>query len=65
MKLTKNIGFSDRLFRFLIALALLAYAYWKSSWIALGFSFFVFFEVFFSWCILYQLFGKNSCRIRK
>jgi len=65
MKWEKNIGAPDRILRFFIALALLGYAYWKSSWIALGLSGFVFLEVFLSWCVLFQIFGKNSCKIQK
>lgn len=57
----KNIGPQDRLLRLFIAILLLALAYIKSSWILLGASLFVFFEVAFSWCIMYQLLGKNSC----
>lgn len=57
----KNIGKTDRLIRLAIAIALLAYAYWQSSWIAFFVSLFVFFEALMSWCILYQLLGKNSC----
>lgn len=60
----KNIGKTDRLLRFAIGMALLVLAWLAESWILLGFSLFVFFEVFFSWCILYQLMGKNSCPIK-
>jgi hypothetical protein len=57
----KNIGKKDRLLRLAGAMALLGYAYWQSSWIALAASAFVFFEATMSWCILYQILGKNSC----
>ena len=57
----KNIGKKDRLIRLGIAILLLGYAYWKSSWIALGGAVFVFLEAAMSWCIFYQLIGKNSC----
>jgi len=59
----KNIGKRDRLIRLAIALGLLLYAYWQWSWVALIFSLFVFFEAGMSWCIVYQLLGKNSCPI--
>ncbi len=65
MKFSKNIGTADRVFRFLIALLLLALAYWKSSWILFASSLFVFFESFMSWCILYQILGKSSCPVKK
>ncbi|MDE3046585.1 MAG: DUF2892 domain-containing protein [Verrucomicrobiota bacterium] len=57
----KNIGTPDRLFRLAIAIGLLIYAYMGQSWIALAASLFVFFEAAMSWCVLYQLLGKNSC----
>jgi hypothetical protein len=60
----KNIGTADRLLRLGLAFALLLYAWWQSSWIALGFSLFTFYEALSSWCILYQLLGKNSCSIK-
>lgn len=63
--MTKNIGTPDRLFRLAIAILLLIYAWWQSSWIALGFSLFTFYEALASWCILYQILGKNSCPIKK
>ena len=59
--MTKNIGTLDRIIRVVIGLLLLAYAIWQGSWIALGFAIFTFFEAFMSWCILYQLIGKNTC----
>lgn len=61
----KNIGKKDRLFRLAIAIALLIYAFiQKSPWAFLG-SLFVFFEAAMSWCIFYQLIGKNSCPLDK
>ena len=57
----KNIGKSGRLFRGLIGVGLLFYAWWAHSLIALIFALFVFFEAWFSWCVFYQLIGKNSC----
>ncbi len=64
-KLTKNINTTGRLIRFALAIVLLLYAFWKSSWIALVFAIFVFFESLMSWCIVYQILGKNSCPIKK
>jgi hypothetical protein len=65
MKLTKNLNTSGRLLRLAIAILFLAYAYWNGSWIALAASLFTAFEALFSWCVLYQLLGKNSCPIHK
>lgn len=59
----KNIGKRDRLIRLTIAILLLLFAWWEKSWIALGFGLFTLYEAVASWCILYQLFGKNSCPI--
>lgn len=59
----KNIGTTGRLIRLGIAILLLLYAWWQSSWIALTASLFTFYEVFASWCIVYQLLGKNTCPI--
>lgn len=61
MKFTKNIGTSDRIVRLVTALILLGIAYWKSSWIVFGVAAFIFLEACFSWCIMYQILGKNSC----
>lgn len=57
----KNLDISGRIVRLLIATLLLIFAIWQKSWIALAFSFFVFFEALMSWCVIYQLIGKNNC----
>lgn len=59
--MTRNIGTKDRLIRLAIALLLLVLAWAESSWTALFLGLFTLFEVFSSWCIFYQLIGKNSC----
>lgn len=61
----KNIGTTDRVIRYLLAMLLLVYSLWSGSWIAFGFSIFVFYEALASWCVLYQFLGKNSCPIDK
>lgn len=63
MRLPKNIGTADRILRCLIALALFVYAIIASSLIAFLLSLFVFFEAVSSWCLFYQLVGKNTCPI--
>lgn len=60
----KNIGRSDRILRLVIALALLVYAWWQGSWLALAASIFTFYESFASWCVFYQLIGKNTCPVK-
>ena len=57
----KNIGTMDRLLRLAIAILLFIYAWWAWSWIALLFGLFTLYEALASWCIFYQLIGKNSC----
>jgi hypothetical protein len=57
----KNIGLAGRFARAAAGCALLFYAWWGSSWIALIFALFTFFEAWMSWCVVYQLMGKNSC----
>lgn len=63
--LKKNIDTQGRLLRLAIALILLVLALWQKSWILLGFSLFTFIEAIFSWCLFYQIMGKNSCPIDK
>lgn len=57
----KNIGKPDRLLRLIVGIILLGCAYWKMSWILLILALFTLFEALMSWCILYQILGKNSC----
>lgn len=61
----KNIGTNDRLIRFAIGIVLFILAFWQRSLILGLLGSFVLFEALSSWCILYQLFGKNSCGIKK
>lgn len=60
-----NIGTKDRLIRLVLAIVLLILAWAASSWILLAASVFVFYEAIASWCVIYQLLGKNSCPINK
>jgi hypothetical protein len=57
----KNIGKSDRILRLIVGIVLLGLAYWKMSWILLILGLFTLFEACASWCVLYQILGKNSC----
>lgn len=61
----KNIGTNDRLLRLAIAILLLIFSWLLPSVILFALSLFVFYEAFASWCVLYQLLGKNSCPIDK
>jgi hypothetical protein len=57
----KNIGKPDRIVRLIVGILLLGWAYWQMSWILLVLGLFTLFEALMSWCILYQILGKNSC----
>lgn len=57
----KNIGTLDRFIRLMIAVALIGLAVWRDSWLLYLAGAFVLFEAAFSWCILFQLLGKNTC----
>lgn len=57
----RNIGTSDRLLRLAIAVFLLGFSYYKSSWILAAFGLFTLYESLAGWCILYYFLGKNSC----
>lgn len=61
----KNIGTNDRILRFVIAMLLFLYAFWQGSLLAALFGIFTLFESLFSWCLFYQLIGKNTCPIDK
>jgi len=68
-RLQKNIGAPDRIMRFLIALvlsvaALRAQEMWMQIVLSLG-VLFVLYEVISSWCLFYQLIGKNTCPVQK
>jgi Protein of unknown function (DUF2892) len=47
-----------------LGLLLLFCAFWIMSWIVLIMAVFVLFEALMSWCVIYQILGKNSCRIK-
>ena len=59
--LKKNIGTPGRIMRGCLGLLLMFLAWWFESWILLGLSIFTFYEAIASWCVVYQLLGKNSC----
>ena len=60
-----NMGTTDRIIRLILAVFLLVYAYNQASWLALGGSLFTFYEATASWCVLYQLMGKNTCPLTR
>lgn len=61
----KNIGTTDRVVRLVLALILLAIAWWLHSWIVLFLSLFTLYEAVAGWCAFYQLIGKDTCPITK
>jgi hypothetical protein len=60
-----NMGTTDRIIRLILAVFLLVYAYNQASWLAFGCALFTFYEAGASWCVLYQLIGKNTCPLAK
>lgn len=60
----KNLSTQGRLLRLGIAIILFGLAWFYWSWILLGFGLFTLYEAVASWCILYQIFGINSCSIK-
>lgn len=59
--MTKNIGSLDRLARLLIGLVLIGTAAFYSSPVLAIFGIFTLFEAVSSWCVFYQLIGRNTC----
>jgi hypothetical protein len=63
LKPKKNLGLFDRILRITLGVLLLAYGF-INYW-AIPFGLFALYEGLNSWCILYQLFGINTCPINK
>ena len=61
----KNIGTADRVLRFILACIFCMLAIIYKSWILAIVSLFTLYEAIASWCVFYQLIGKNSCPISK
>ena len=57
----QNLGKSDRLMRAVIGVILLVFGVISQSGLLLIFGLFCLYEAIASWCVLYQLTGKNSC----
>lgn len=62
--LKPNLDNRDRFIRSLITVGLAMLAIWLNSWIIALVALFVLFESMMSWCIVYQILGKNSCPIK-
>ncbi len=65
IKFPKNLDKTGRLIRLALGILLFIYAVWKMSWIALLAALFVCFESLMSWCVIYQILGKNSCGVSR
>ncbi len=61
----KNIGETDRLIRIILGIILLLLAYYYGSLILFLIALFLFFEAWKRWCVLYQIFGKNTYSKKK
>lgn len=63
----KNLGTADRIARFVIAIIVGVGIFLSTSLILqiflLAVLLFILYEVFASWCIVYQLLGKNTCPV--
>jgi len=59
----KNIGTKDRMIRLSFGILLLGLSIWYHSWVLLGLAVFTFYEALASWCVWYQIIGKNTCPI--
>jgi hypothetical protein len=59
----QNIGTSDRVLRLILGVGLLIYGlYVRSGFVVLG-GVFSLYEAFASWCVFYQLIGRNTCAV--
>ena len=59
-----NIGTNDRIVRLIIGVVLISLALiYKSAFMALG-GLFSIYEAVSSWCVFYQILGKNTCPIK-
>jgi hypothetical protein len=59
----KNIGTTDKIFRFILGSALIIGGYYYQSWYGL-LGLILLFTTSFSFCGLYALFGINTCSKR-
>ena len=58
-----NIGTKDRIARLIIGVVLISLALiYKSAFMALG-GLFSIYEAVSSWCVFYQLLGRNTCKV--
>src|SRR3990167_5354275 len=59
-----NIGTKDRIARLIIGVVLISLALiYKSTFMAFG-GLFSIYEALSSWCVFYQLLGRNTCPIK-
>ena len=59
-----NIGTKDRIIRLVIGVVLISLALiYKSAFMTLG-GLFSIYEAFSSWCVFYQILGRNTCSIK-
>ena len=59
-----NIGTNDRIARLIIGVVLISLAViYKSTFMALG-GLFSIYEAVSSWCVFYQILGRNTCPIK-
>ncbi len=57
----KNINTLGRIVRLAMAIVLLGFGFYKSSYLLAAVGLFVLYEACAAWCIVYHFLGKNSC----
>jgi len=63
--MVKNLGSIDRVIRISIGLLLVLFGLYSGSGMAILGGIFTLYEGFASWCVVYQLFGINTCPVKK
>lgn len=61
----KNLGFIDRLIRISIGILLIIFGWYTGSGMTVLGGIFALFEGLVSWCVVYQLFGINTCPVKQ
>lgn len=68
MKIKKNMGTMDRALRIGLGIVLLILSFYSTGWmtaILVVAGIFCLYEGAASWCVVYQLLGKNTCPIKR
>jgi hypothetical protein len=63
--MVKNLGSIDRVIRISIGLLFVLFGWYSGSGMAILGGIFALYEGFASWCVVYQLFGINTCPVKQ